>query len=125
MIRKISFKLLCAYLVAAVVVLSLPAQGWAMFIPSGQDARGTDLAKIQTALETTVVKQRLTDLGLSNEEAMTRMKMLNDEQIHQFASKLDSVQAGADTVGTLLFILLLGVIVVGVLELTGHSIILR
>src|SRR5574337_1291838 len=98
MLKKTFFKLLSIYLVFAMVLITLPAQGWAMFIPSHTAAteRQADTASIQKTLESTVVKQRLMDYGLSSEEAMARINKLSDEQIHQFASRLDALQAGAD-----------------------------
>ena len=125
--KKPFFKPLALYLVFSMLLLTLPAQGWAMFIPSGQTgpARQADMITIQKALESTVVKQRLMDYGLSSDEAMARINRLSDEQIHQFAAKLDSLQAGAHGVDGLIFLLLVAIVVVVVLEATGHHIIFR
>lgn len=120
-------KMLSLYLVFALLLLTIPAQGWAMFIPAGQASpdRQDDLSSIQKTLESTVVKQRLMDLGLSPEEAMARISALSDEQTHALAANLDSVQAGADGVGTVIFLLVVAIIVVIVLEATGHHVIFR
>ncbi|MHB8845698.1 MAG: PA2779 family protein [Nitrospirota bacterium] len=120
-------KLLSLYLVFALPLLAIPAQGWAMFIPAGQASsdRQADLGSIQKTLESTVVKQRLLDLGLSSEEAMARISALSDEQTHTLAANLDSVQAGADGLGTLVFLLVAAIVVVIVLEATGHHVIFR
>jgi len=125
--KKPFFKLLSLYLAFATLLLTLPSQGWAMFIPSGQatSARQTDMVTIQKALESVVVKQRLMDFGLSPEEAMARTNRLSDDQVHQFAANLDSLQAGADGVDALIFLLLVAIVVVVVLEATGHRVILR
>jgi hypothetical protein len=121
------FKILSLYLVLAICLLTLPAQGWAMFLPSGQTApdRQADLSSIQKTLESTVVKQRLMDVGLSPEEALTRINSLSDEQTHTLAANLDSLQAGADGVGALVFLLVVAIIVVVVLEATGHHVIFK
>jgi uncharacterized protein DUF6627 len=126
--KKTLFKVLASYLAVAMVILSLPAQGWAMFIPSsGADAiRKADMAAIQKTVESTVVKQRLMDYGLSSDEAMARINKLSDEQIHQFAAQLNSLQAGADDgADALIFILLVAILVILILELTGHHVIVR
>ncbi len=125
--KKPLFKLLALYLAFATLLLTLPSQGWAMFIPSGQatSARQTDMITIQKTLESAVVKQRLMDFGLSPEEAMARTNRLSDDQVHQFAANLDSLQAGADGVDALIFLLLVAIVVVVVLEATGHRVILR
>ncbi len=129
MMNKIFFRLLSLYLVVAMIVLSLPAQAWAMFIPApaGQTAvaRKIDLANIQKILESTMIKQRLIDFGLSPEEAMARINQLSDEQVHQFATKLDSLQAGGDGLGLLIFILAVAIVFIVVMEATGHHIIIR
>lgn len=126
-LKKTFFKLLAIYLVSSTVLLTLPAQGWAMFIPSsGADAvRKADMAAIQKTIESTVVKQRLMDYGLSPDEAMARVNKLSDEQVHRFAAQLDSLQAGADGVDALIFVLLVAIIVVLILELSGHRVIVR
>jgi Flp pilus assembly protein TadB len=126
--KKTSFKLLSVYLVFAVAIISLPAQGWAMFIPAGQtgNTRQDDMRAIQKTLESTVVKQRLMDFGLSSEEAMTRINTLSDEQVHQFASRLDALQAGADDgLGVIIFLLVVAIIVIVVLEATGHRVVVK
>ena len=120
-------QLLSLSLVCATFLLTLPAQGWAMFLPSGQasPARQADLGAIQKTLESSVVKQRLMDVGLSPEEALARINGLSDEQTHALAANLDSLQAGADGVGALVFILVVAIVVIVVLEATGHHVIFR
>lgn len=83
------------------------------------------MVTIQKTLESQVIKQRLMDYGLSSEEAMARISRLSDAQTHQLAQNLDSVQAGADGLGAVVFVLVVAIIVVLILELTGHHIIVR
>jgi len=125
--KKPFFKMIALYLVVATTVLTLPIEGWAMFIPAGETAssRQADIDAIQKTLESTVVKQRLTELGLSSGEALARVNMLSDEQIHQLAANLDSLQAGADGAGVLIFLLLVAIIVVVILQVTGHRVIVK
>lgn len=125
--KKTFTKLLSLYLVFATLLLTFPAQSWAMFIPDNQasPARQAELGAIQKTLESTVVKQRLLDFGLSPEEALSRINRLSDEQTHTLAANLDALQAGADGVDALVFLLVVVIIVVIVLEATGHHVILR
>ena len=120
-------RILSFYLVIALLLLSLPSQGWAMFIPSSGAvaARQTDTLTIQKALESSVVRQRLMDYGFSSGEAMSRINRLTDKEIHQFAENIDSLQAGADAVDALIFLVLVAIIVVVVLEATGHKVIVK
>ncbi len=121
-------KALSLYLIFAMFLLTMPVQGWAMFIPASPTThvRQADLDIIQRTLESNIVKQRLMDLGLSSEDTMTQISRLSDEQVHQLAENLDSLQAGADDgVGVLIFLVLVAIIVVVILEATGHRVIVR
>ena len=125
--QKTLFKSIAVYLVAATFFMTFPAQGWAMFLPATGTAsvRAAEMSNIQRTLESAMIKQRLADYGLSSEEVMARMNELSDQQVHQFASNLDSLQAGADGVDGLVFLLLVVLIVIVVLEVTGHRVIVR
>jgi Flp pilus assembly protein TadB len=128
MLKKTTFKLLSVYLVLAMALITMPAQAWAMFIPNETTSgvRQADISSIQKTLESSIVKQRLLDYGLSSEEAMARINKLSDEQVHQFASRIDSLQAGADDgVDALVVLLLVAILVILILEVSGHSVIVR
>jgi hypothetical protein len=95
-------KQLSIYLVVALIAVSTiagPAE--AMFLPSAPQVpatpifdRAADLARIQNALESKTIQQRLMDYGLSPEKTSTKLNSLSDEQIHQLAVHIDAVQAG-------------------------------
>ncbi len=137
MFKAVYTKPLVIYLVVALLSISTfagPAD--AMFVPAAphQDmteatavsaGRATDMAKVQTAFESKILQQKLRDYGLSPEETMARVNKLSDEQIHQLATNTDSLQAGGDGVDVLVFLLLVAILVVLVLELTGHHVIVR
>ena len=119
-------KPLALYLIVSLFVLSFPAQGWAMLLPATQpETRTADMTKIRTTLESSVIKQRLIDYGLTPEETSLRLESLSDEQIHQLAANLDAVQAGGDVAGDVIFILLVVILVIVILELTGHKVVTR
>jgi len=125
--RKPFFKMLSLYLVFATFLLTLPSQGWAMFVPSGESSplRQADLLTVQKTLESSVIKQRLLDFGLSPDEASSRINRLSDERLHQFAANLNSLEAGADGVDALIFLVLVAILVVVILEVSGHRVIIR
>lgn len=126
MLRTCSAKALALYLVAALLLLSLPSPGWSMFLPADTDAvRSRDGATVQAALESAVVRQRLTDFGLASDEALAKLNGLSNEQLHRLAANIDAVQAGGDAFGAVIFALLVALIVVVVLEATGHHIVIR
>ena len=92
-------KPIALYVIVSLIAISTfagPAE--AMFIPTaGQIGnRAADLAKIQGALESRIVGQKLMDYGLSPSEALARVSKLTDEQLHVLAARTDSLQAGGD-----------------------------
>lgn len=120
-------KILSLYLAISVTILSMPNNGWAMFL-SSDDAttvRAADLSKVRAVLESRVVSQRLQDIGLSTDEAMKRLSSLSDEQIHELATNINALEAGGDAVGSLIFLLLVAIVVVVVLQATGHQVIIK
>jgi hypothetical protein len=120
------FKALSLCLVVSVTVLSLPSQGWAMLVPAEREVvRSADLAKVRTALESSVVRQRLLDYGLTADETVARLNTLTDEELHQFAVNIDAVQSGGSVLGDVLVVLLIVLIVILILELTGHRVVMR
>jgi hypothetical protein len=122
-------KVLSIYLMVAMFLLTLPVQGWAMFIPAAQTTttRQVDIDSIQKTLESRLIQQRLMDFGLTADEALARVNTLSDEQVHQLALNLNSLQAGADggDLGLLIFLLVVVIVVVVVLEATNHTVIIR
>ncbi|MHB8845697.1 MAG: PA2779 family protein [Nitrospirota bacterium] len=126
-------KPLSIYLALALLAITTfagPAE--AMFVASapGQDAsapaaapadRAADLARVQTALESKVIQQTLMDYGLSPEETMARMNKLSDEQISQFASHTESLQAGGDGGVSLLLILLIVLLIIVIAQAPGQT----
>ena len=134
--NKTFSKLLALYLVFAMFLLTLPSQGWAMFVPATphQNATGAaavsggrtaDLARIQAALESKIVQQKLMDYGLSPEETMARVNKLSDEQINQLATHTDSLQAGGDATGLLVSLLVVAILVVLLIYLLQGRIVVR
>ena len=125
MLKHPLMKALTLYLVVAVFTLSFPATGWAMLLPSPNDARSADLATVRATLESSMIKQRLLDFGLTPEEASARIASLSDEQLHQLAANLDAAQAGGSLAGDIVIILLIVLLVIVILELTGHKVVTR
>lgn len=115
---------LVIYLALALVSLStLAGPAEAMFLPAAPhqnppatnpqtEARAADLAGIQTALESKIIQQKLTDYGLSPGETMARLNNLSDDQIHELASHTDAIEAGGDPVGSLASVVVLALLIV-------------
>ena len=128
-------KPLAAYLIAALVALtSFAGPAEAMLVPAAPDAavrttahfdRGADLLTVRAALESKVLRQRLQDYGLSADEAVAKINSLSDEQVHEFASNLRSVQAGGDVLGVMFSLALIGAMVILIIFLLEGRIEIR
>ncbi len=123
MLRSFYAKPLVIYLVVALLAIStLSGPAEAMFMPAAGNAgnggspvpldRTADLNTIQTTLESKAVQQKLMDYGLSPEEAMAKINSLSDDQVHQLAANMDSVQAGGDVIGAVVGLLIIALLVV-------------
>ena len=115
-LSSFSAKPLALYLALALIILSpLAHTAEAMHLPvlpqNPGIERTADLVMIQKTLELKTVQQRLLDYGLTPEETMTKLAGLPDDQLHQLARNMDSLQAGGDILGTLFALALIGLIV--------------
>lgn len=126
---------LIVYLSAALIVMggvaAFPAPGWASFV--GSEAvgviptfdRASDLARLRTHLEQKVVAQRLADWGVGPQDIASRLAQMDDAQIHQAVTQLDSVQPGGDSgLGVIIGLLVIAILVVVLLQLTGHRVVI-
>ena len=120
------------YLILSSLILGMvPSDSFALFVPtdlqsgldSGIDRMG-DLAKIQGFLEKKIVTQRLLDLGLSTEEVYARLKNMSDEQIHEISMHIDDIKSGGDGLGIIVTLLVIAILVIVILQLTGHKVII-
>lgn len=92
----------------------------------GQGLRETEIGKIQRALETEIVKEKLKAYGLTSDEINNKLRDLTDEQIHILAQASDDVLAGGDSgAGIVIAILLIVLIVIIILKLSDKSIVIK
>ena len=113
-----------SYLTMAFSILSFASSAPAMFIPSPYEENGTthrdaDLQRIQKLLESKLVQHKLSKLGLTKDEIEERLHQLDDEQLHQIANQIHTLEPGGNGAVFFLILLLLGIGVFLVLELTG------
>jgi hypothetical protein len=119
------------YLVVAMFVIGITPRVYAGFSPSEAIGllpaeRSSDLQKIQKFLETKMVRERLKELGLSPDEIQARLNQVSDPQIHQLALKLDELKvAGDDFLGIIILLLVIAILVVLLIQLTGHKIVIK
>ena len=114
--NRTAIRVLCCYLAAALFVIGLADKVYAGFLPSDVITRPTfertvDLGKIQAALETKVVSERLAQLGYGRQEIQSKLDQLSDQQLHKVALKIDEVKVGGDGGGFVIALLLIAIIV--------------
>jgi hypothetical protein len=117
------------YLVVAMFIIGIAPKVDAGFAPSeiipyAQADRNSDIDKIQKIIETKAVSTRLLQLGFTTEEVKNRLAQLSDQQLHQVASQLDDLKAGGDVLGVIIALLVIAILVVILLNLTGHKVVI-
>ncbi|MEK6560284.1 MAG: PA2779 family protein [Nitrospirota bacterium] len=139
MVKKLGILLgrsITVYLIVAMfVIASIPAQSAAMFISS--DSIGvssvdavvdsvSDIAKVNTFLESKIVRQRLSDFGLTADEISSRLNSFSSDQLHKIATHIDQVDAGGnDPLGIIITLLVIAILVIVVLKLMGRQVIIK
>ena len=119
------------YLVVAMFVIGITPRVYAGFSSSeaiglAPAERSSDLQKIQKFLETKMVRERFKEWGLSPDEIQARLNQLSDPQIHQLALKLDEMKVGGDDfLGVVILLLVIAILVVLLIQLTGHKIVIK
>ncbi|NIQ38069.1 MAG: PA2779 family protein [Proteobacteria bacterium] len=125
--KKPLMKYVSCYLVVAMFVIGAVPRVYAGFSPSevvalSQSDRSSDLEKIQKTLEMKMVRERLEQLGFSQDEIQKRLGQLTDQQIHQLAQQLDELRAGGDSGALIIILLVIALIIVLYFWLTGRRI---
>jgi hypothetical protein len=123
LLRRVSLTLILIML-----PLSFVPRVEAAFIPSDESSssvvREQDMATVQKSLEHKVVKEKLRDLGYSEEEIAARLDQLSDEELHSFASRLDSLNPGGDGLGVVIAVLIIVLLVILILKLWDKRIVI-
>jgi len=113
-------------LVVVMGLISFVPKVEASFVPSDESfssiSRQNDMATIQRALEHKLVKERLKDLGYTDEEIKARLDRLSETEIHSLAAQLDSLLPAGDGLGVVIALLVIAILVIVILMLTGHRI---
>jgi hypothetical protein len=129
--KKTFVKHVTWYLVVAMVVIGITPRVYAGFSPSevvgfSPIDRGSDLGRIQNAIETKMIGERLRQIGLTPDEIQKKLSQLSDQQIHQLALQLDELKVGGDAGWTILgIIIVLAAIAVLIIYLSGHEVVIQ
>lgn len=116
------------YLVVAMFVIGIVPRVDAGLSPSEVIAltkaeRLTDINKLQKAIESKMVRERLEQFGLTGDEIRTRLGNLSDRQLHEFALRLDELKVGGGGAEVVIIVLLVAILVVLLLQYTGRKVV--
>ena len=92
---------------------------------ASSETRQDELSRIQRALETEIVKEKLKAYGLTPGEIEQKLQGLSDGQIHMLAQASDQVLAGGDGLGVVIAILVIVLLVILILKLSDKSIVIK
>ncbi len=106
-------KTTAATLIISMASLSLPIQAFAAVIPTDAviaQASAIDLSRQRSELTTFLtrsdVQKQLVSLGVDSNQAAARIAALSDAEVQQLYGKMQTLPAGGDILGTLVFIFL-------------------
>jgi len=72
-----------------------------------------------------MVSERLKDLGFTRDEIQSRLNLLDDQQIHQMAVKVEELQVGGDGAGVVIALLVIVILAIIIYFLLGHRVVVR
>jgi hypothetical protein len=126
--RRVVIRYVAWYLIMAMFVIGITPRVYAGFSPSepislSSSDRASDLQKIRQVVEMKMVRERLEELGFTQDEINKRLDQLSDAQIHQLALQLDELRVGGDGWAVVIVLLLIAAIVLLVMYLSGYRLI--
>ena len=128
-VKKGWFRVIASYLAVFLFVAAvIPAKTYAYATESIEvySSRQENMNKVQRALESKIVQDKLAELGLTKDEATAKLDKLSDADLHQFAMNADSLDSGGDGgIGLLIGLLIIAILIVLLLQLTDHKIELK
>jgi hypothetical protein len=124
------FKQIAWYLVFTMFIVGIAPGVEAGMAPSDvinrTISRAEDIDTVQKVIESKLVRERLEKLGYTAGEVQSRLERLNDQQLHQLAQNLDDVKVAGDSgLGIVVGLLVIAILVVLLLQLTGHKVIVK
>ena len=128
--KKRFVKCVAWYLVAGMFVIGMAprvdaglASSEAIALPQVDPT--SDLQYIQKLLETKMIRERLGQLGFSQDEIQAKINQLNDRQLHQLALSLDEIRVAGNGFAVLVVLLLVGILVGVWLHVTGRRVVIE
>jgi len=118
------------YMVSVMFLIGITPRVYADFSPSelitlSQNDRNSDLLKVQKVLESKMIRERLGQLGFTEEGIQQRLYQLSDEQIHQMALKIDELKIGGDAGEAVIIGFVVIIFIVAVVYFLGYRLVLK
>ncbi len=120
------FRLICRLLIVSLMALHLPMGsanaamiGTESVIDQTVVAQNRD--KVEAFMSRADVRQQFQTMGLSADDAKTRVASMTDQEINKVAGKIDELPAAGSTAGTVLIILLVVFIVLVITDILGWT----
>jgi len=90
-----------------------------------ETARSVDMEKAQSVLESRLVREKLSQLGLSTKEINTRLSQLTDAELHRFATTIDSLYPGEGALAVVISVLIIAILILVILKITNKKIVIK
>jgi hypothetical protein len=113
------------------MILFVTSPAMAAMVPSqGSPQAGSqeiqkDVDKIQHALESKLVQEKLKAYGLTSDEVSAKLSSMSPEQIHMLASASDDILAGGDGLGAVIGVLIIILLIIVILKLLNKQVIIK
>ena len=117
--RRLAAYAMCAMVALAGVPLPASADIIGTEAVLASESRAASLARIETALDSGQVRQRMHQLGVDAADVDARLAALTDAELASFAERLEQAPAGGDILGVIgvVFVVLLILELVGVIDI--------
>ena len=84
------------------------------------------MGKVQLFLEQKIVLQKLSDYGVSPDEAVAKIRSMSDRDLHRLASLTDRVPEGTDSaLGFVIGVAILIILIIVIVKLMNKEIVIR
>lgn len=120
------FRLICRLLILSLLALHLPMRSAnAAMIGTESAVDQTVVAqnreKVESFMSRTDVRDQFQKMGLSADDAKSRVASMTDQEINKIAGRIDEMPAGGSTIGTILIVGLVVFIVLLITDLLGWT----
>jgi hypothetical protein len=120
------FRLICRLLIVSLLAFHLPMRSASAAMIGTESAFDQTVTmqnreKVEAFMNRDDVREQFQKMGLSADNAKSRVTSMTDQEINKIAGKIDEMPAGGSTVGTILIIGLIAFIVLVITDMLGWT----